>query len=140
MSQRQTFPIKVYYADTDSAGIVYYANYMRWMEMARCEFLEHLGTDVPGIQAGGVVVVVARAGLTYHKPGRFGDRLELVVWTSEVTGLSFKFNYQFLRPEAHGSTLLVEAHTLMVCVDSTDFRLLPVPRVLLPLLEQSALP
>lgn len=127
LGHREIFPLKVYYADTDCAGIVYYGTYMRWMEMGRCEFFNQHGIALSGQHEDGILVV-ARANLTYQKPARLGELLHMVVWVTEVTGLSFKFNYQFVRPNAEEETLLVEAHTLMLCVDSRDFRFQPLPQ------------
>jgi acyl-CoA thioester hydrolase len=131
------FPFKVYYADTDAAGIVYYGTYMRWMEMGRCEFFDRGGIDIPKLQEEGFILVVARANLTYHKPARLGDLLQMKIWISELTGLSFKFNYQFLRQEAiEEPTSIVEAYTLMVCVDSQNFQLQSLPEPITQMLDK----
>lgn len=133
---KNIFPLKVYYADTDAAGIVYYGTYMRWMEMGRCEFFDRGGIDIPKLQAEGFILVVARANLTYHKPARLGDSLEMAISIRELTGLSFKFNYQFLRQEATQEyTSIVEADTLMVCVDSQNFQLQSLPEKIILMLE-----
>ncbi len=129
VNYRQVIPVKVYYADTDSAGIVYYATYMRWMEMGRCEFITTLGPD---LQYPNQELVVARAALTYFKPAHYGNVLAMTLWIEELTGLSFRFQYQFARPESDGtSTLLVEASTMMVCVDIRDYRLTAIPSPML---------
>jgi acyl-CoA thioester hydrolase len=136
MPNRTRFPLKVYYADTDSAGIVYYGTYMRWMEMGRCEFFGQYGIDLSQQQDAGLILVVARANLTYQRPARLGDSLIMDIWVSEVSGLSFKFNYQFLRSgTAEETPPLVEAQTLMVCVDSQDFRLQSLPPKMQAILE-----
>ncbi len=139
MENTKIFPIKVYYADTDSAGIVYYGTYMRWMEMGRCEFFSQLGFDLAQQDQEGLILVVARANLNYQRPGRLGDLLQMAIWVTELTGFSFKFNYKFLRQEGQEEPVsLVEAHTLMVCVDRKDYRLQPLPSRAIPLLEHYA--
>lgn len=126
MKHSQVFPVKVYYADTDSAGIVYYATYMRWMEMARCEYITHLSSEL--LHHPNQELVVARANLTYFKPAHYGNSLDVMIWFEELTGLSFRFQYKFIRPEADGTkTLLVEASTMMVCVDIRDYHLTALP-------------
>lgn len=139
MKNCQVFPLKVYYADTDSAGIVYYGTYMRWMEMGRCEFFSHQGFDLAQGQEAGVILVVARANLNYQRPARLGDSLQMAIWVTELTGLSFKFNYRFLKSgEPADPTALVEAQTLMVCVETRDFRLQPLPPQAISILEPYA--
>ncbi len=68
--------LRVYYEDTDLAGIVYYANYLRYMERARTEWLRTLGCEQDQLlERSGVVFVVVRAGLEYKTPSRFNDVL-----------------------------------------------------------------
>jgi acyl-CoA thioester hydrolase len=67
------FPIRVYYEDTDAAGVVYYANYLRFMERARTEWLGSLGCDLPAFEGvHGVVFVVHRVEIDYRLPARRG--------------------------------------------------------------------
>lgn len=131
------FPIRVYYADTDSAGIVYYATYMRWMEVGRCEFFRQRGLPLDQYQQEGTILVVARATLNYKRPARLGEMLHLDIWPTDLTSLSFQFNYQFLLAEGAGEPgLLVEATTLMVCVSAQDFSLTSVSESLRQALAQ----
>ncbi|RTZ81412.1 MAG: hypothetical protein DSZ01_00850, partial [Gammaproteobacteria bacterium] len=68
------FPVRVYYEDTDAAGIVYYANYFRFMERARTEWLRELGYEQDDLRARhGLVFVVCRAEADYLDPARFND-------------------------------------------------------------------
>lgn len=71
-------PLRVYYEDTDAAGIVYYANYLRFAERARSEFLRLLGIDQRALrERDGLVFAVRRAALDYRAPARLDDLLEL---------------------------------------------------------------
>jgi len=71
-------PLRVYYEDTDAAGIVYYANYLRFAERARSEFLRLLGIDQRALrERDGLVFAVRRAALDYLAPARLDDLLEL---------------------------------------------------------------
>lgn len=71
-------PLRVYYEDTDAAGIVYYANYLRFAERARSEFLRLLGIDQRALrERDGLVFAVRRAALDYRAPARLDDMLEL---------------------------------------------------------------
>jgi len=76
--------IKVYYEDTDAGGVVYYANYLGFMERARTEFLAEYGIDVAELHNQGLFFVVVHVDITYKKPVRLG---EIVDVTTEVTEL-----------------------------------------------------
>ncbi len=81
-----THPVRVYYEDTDLAGIVYYANYLKYIERGRSEWIASLGVDQTQMFANqGVVFAVRRIEADYLRPARFGE--DLVV-TTEVTGLT----------------------------------------------------
>ncbi|MDS9466492.1 tol-pal system-associated acyl-CoA thioesterase [Paracoccus sp. MBLB3053] len=69
------FPVRVYYEDTDLAGIVYYANYLKFIERARSEWLRDLGIDQVAMKAAGLVFVVRRIEADYLSPARFDDAL-----------------------------------------------------------------
>ncbi len=72
------FPVTVYYEDTDMAGIVYYANYLRYIERARSEIVEDLGVDQNAMRADGIVFAVRRVEADYIGAARLGDRLTVV--------------------------------------------------------------
>ncbi|MGL5010868.1 MAG: tol-pal system-associated acyl-CoA thioesterase [Paracoccaceae bacterium] len=76
--------LRVYYEDTDLAGIVYYANYLRFIERARTEWVRALGVDQLALKAGGIVFAVRRLEADYLAPARFDDELE--VRTARVSG------------------------------------------------------
>lgn len=72
------WPVRVYYEDTDLAGIVYYANYLRFIERARTEWVRELGVDQSALKAGeGIVFAVRRVEADYLHPARFDDLLEV---------------------------------------------------------------
>ena len=70
---------KVYYADTDAGGVVYYANYLRWLEIARTDWLEQHGTPIAAYADQGVLFAVVRAEIDYLKPAVLGDEIEVTV-------------------------------------------------------------
>jgi acyl-CoA thioester hydrolase len=73
------FPVRVYYEDTDAAGIVYYANYLKFAERARTEMLRHLGVGQEQLRVeSGLVFVVRRASADYRRPARLDDDLVIV--------------------------------------------------------------
>lgn len=72
------FPITVYYEDTDMAGIVYYANYLRYIERARSEVVEQLGVDQRAMREDGIVFAVTRVEADYLGSARLGDRIKVL--------------------------------------------------------------
>jgi acyl-CoA thioester hydrolase len=81
------FPIRVYYEDTDLAGIVYYANYLKFIERARTEWVRGLGIDQGMLRAEeGIVFAVRRVEADYLKPAKFDDELIVVTRPEAVTG------------------------------------------------------
>lgn len=72
-----SFPIRVFYEDTDMAGIVYYANYLKYIERARSDVVEQLGVDQRAMRDEDIVFVITRVEADYLSTARFGDRLEV---------------------------------------------------------------
>ncbi|MDP5336737.1 MAG: tol-pal system-associated acyl-CoA thioesterase [Paracoccaceae bacterium] len=81
-----TLPIRVYYEDTDMAGIVYYANYLRYIERARSDWVRGLGIDQNAMKAQGLVFAVRRVEADYLLPARLDDALVVETEVIQVTG------------------------------------------------------
>ncbi|MEZ5676001.1 MAG: tol-pal system-associated acyl-CoA thioesterase [Thalassovita sp.] len=79
--------IRVYYEDTDMAGIVYYANYLRYIERARSEWVRELGIDQRELKENGLVFVVRRVEADYLAPARLDDLLTVETETTQLTGV-----------------------------------------------------
>ncbi|MCP5036624.1 MAG: tol-pal system-associated acyl-CoA thioesterase [Rhodobacteraceae bacterium] len=107
------FPIRVYYEDTDMAGIVYYANYLRYIERARSHWVREVGVDQNAMRAAGVVFVVRRVEADYLVPARFED--DLVVETSimKLTGVRMVFLQRVMKDGAP----LFEALVTVACLN-----------------------
>lgn len=71
------FPVRIFYEDTDMAGIVYYANYLKYIERARSDIAEQMGLDQRAMRAEDIVFVITRVEADYLGVARFGDRLEV---------------------------------------------------------------
>lgn len=100
------FPCRVYYEDTDLAGIVYYANYLRFIERARTEWVRALGVDQAALKAQrGIVFAVRRLEADYLLPARFDDVLSIATELIEATGARLVLRQSVRRAE----TLLFEA-------------------------------
>jgi acyl-CoA thioester hydrolase len=129
------FPIRVYYEDTDAAGVVYYANYLRFMERARTEWLGSLGVDLPGFERlHGVVFVVHRVEIEYRLPARLGDRLDATLALVDLRRARMAAWQQVWR----GAEVLTEALVAVACIDRATFRPARIPPVLHSRLEALA--
>ena len=105
------FPIRVYYEDTDLAGIVYYANYLRFTERARTELLRAAGIDQSALKDGtGVVFAVRRVEADYIAPARFDDLLDVVTSLDTLGGARAVLTQDILRD---GDTLFASRVTLV---------------------------
>lgn len=109
-----TFPIRVYYEDTDMAGIVYYANYLRYIERARSDWVRELGVDQNQMRDGGVVFVVRRLEADYIAPARFGDDLLVETTIEKPSGVRLLFHQKVRR----GDELLFDAVVTAVCMSA----------------------
>ena len=85
--------IRIYYEDTDCGGVVYYANYLKYFERARTEYLETRGYSVAGLMEQGVIFVVVRAEVDYRSPGRYGDTLVIETEIGDVTRAALTFSH-----------------------------------------------
>lgn len=85
--------ITIYYEDTDCGGVVYYANYLKYFERARTQYLEQRGLSVAGLMKEGTLFVVVHAEIHYQSPARYGDRLLIDTKMSAVSPASFTFSH-----------------------------------------------
>ncbi len=120
------WPIRVYYEDTDASGVVYHANYLRYFERARTEWLRALGYDQARLAAElGVVFTVVSATLAFRRPARLDDMLTAEVVISEVRRASLSFEQTLRREREH----VASGHFRVACVDAQGFRPRAVPSV-----------
>jgi acyl-CoA thioester hydrolase len=120
------WPVRVYYEDTDSGGVVYYANYLKFMERARTEFLRSLGFEQDRlIEEEGVIFVVRRVELDLHAPARFNDALQVSVGLLEQKRASMTF-LQEVKEEKSGR-LLCSGKVQIASVAADKFRPRAIP-------------
>lgn len=125
-------PVRVYYEDTDAGGVVYYANYLRFMERARSEWLDAMGVGITWLsQEAGLQFVVSEATLKYHQPAVLGDHLEVSVGEVKPGGASLTLSQEVHR----GGDLLCSGAFRLATVDSCSLRPKRLPRELAELLE-----
>lgn len=125
---------RVYWEDTDGGGVVYYANYLRFMERARTEWLRSLGHSQQEIaQQYGFVFAVAEAHVNYRKPARLDDELLISCVPVPEGRASIRFRQTIHRvQEGSAATLLTEGEVRVVCVDAKSFRPRPLPDFIQP--------
>ncbi|CAK0749352.1 Acyl-CoA thioesterase YbgC [Azospirillaceae bacterium] len=108
------FPVRVYYEDTDSAGIVYYANYLRFMERGRTELLRSLGGNHIALsESEGVLFAVRRCEIDYLSPARLDDALEVRTRMLDIGGAAFQVEQTIWR--AHQK--LIHAEVRLACLN-----------------------
>jgi acyl-CoA thioester hydrolase len=119
-----TWPVRVYYEDTDGGGVVYHANYLKFMERARTEWLRSLGFDQTELRKDpGVLFVVREVRLKYRRPACFNDALEVRTELLAVGRSLLEFEQKILR---YGEAL-TEAAVEVVCVDAERFKPVTIP-------------
>jgi acyl-CoA thioester hydrolase len=124
-------PIRVYWEDTDAGGIVYYANYLKYFERARTEWLRSLGIEQQALrERSGAMFVVSESTLKCHLPARLDDRLDVTVGVRHSARASLMLHQQALRQ----GELLADGEVRIACVDAPTLRLRRIPEDLLNLL------
>ena len=112
MTAPHIHPIIVYYEDTDMAGIVYYANYLRYIERARSTIVEELGVDQNAMRAEGLVFAIRRVEADYIGAARLGDRLEVVTTHWSESPVRWMFRQEVQRDGA----VIFKADVTAVCM------------------------
>ena len=110
---RHVLPLRIYYEDTDAAGIVYYANWLRFLERGRTELLRLLGLEHDALRAAsGLNWVVRRCTIDYLRPARLDDTIDVVTGCGELRGASLGM----IQDVRRGDDLLLHAELLIACM------------------------
>ena len=127
MADSFSWPVRVYYEDTDTGGVVYYANYMKFFERARTEWLRSFGLNQDKLaQDEGLIFVVRRAVLDFVRPARLDDMLEVTVEPVKRARV-----YVDLGQEARRDTqVLARAEVRVACLSLRNFRPVEMPQSL----------
>lgn len=128
------WPVRVYWEDTDAGGVVYYANYLKFMERARSEWLRVHGFEQDALRDGaGVVFVVRRVEIDYLAPARFNDQLDVSVELDRLERASLLVTQAVLA----GPTRLASAVVKLACVDAARFKPARIPGHILQALARA---
>jgi len=121
------WPLRVYYEDTDSGGVVYHSNYLNFMERARTEWLRALGFEQPALKTDlGIIFVVHSMALIFKSPAYFNDLLEVRARLLKIGHGSMEFSQSVTRED----NLLVEATVKLACVDAVSFKPIGIPAII----------
>ena len=121
-----TILVRVYYEDTDAAGIVYYANYLRFLERGRTEFLRSLGHDQHALMQDGIAFAVRSVSIEYLKPAKLDD---LLVVETAIASLG-KAQLVFVQRIRRNGDLLLDAKIRVACIDPARGRPIAMPRTI----------
>lgn len=117
-----TWPVRVYWEDTDAGGIVYYANYLKFMERARTELLRKLGIHQRRlVQEQGIIFAIVSVNMEYRLPARLDDLLMVTCEVATEGRASFSFEQNVWR-ERVGGELLTTCRTRVACLDHKSLR------------------
>ena len=152
------FPARVYWEDTDAGGVVYYANYLRFLERARTEWLRAAGISQQALaREQGIVFTVMSVEVHYRRPARLDDELLITCSAQRSGAASVSFAQRILRrssgtadavdglrdedganspPDAVAGALLAEADVRVACVDAQSFRPQRLPQFLIDVLHR----
>jgi acyl-CoA thioester hydrolase len=122
-----SWPVRVYYEDTDSGGVVYYANYLKFMERARTEWLRLHGFEQTDLmREHGIIFVVREVHITYLRPAVFNDLLQIGV-NVHATGRSW---IEFVQTVERVDEILTRASVKIVCVNQSSFKPVEIPEII----------
>lgn len=125
------WPVRVYWEDTDGGGVVYYANYLKYLERARSEWLRHLGIDQAALHRDErIQFVVVEAQVRFRKPARYDDLLSVSAAVERWQGASVTFAQEIRRPDRQGE-LLLTATIRAACLDADRLKPQRLPAALL---------
>jgi acyl-CoA thioester hydrolase len=127
-----SWPIRVYYEDTDAGGVVYHSQYLNYMERARSEWLRHLGFVQSTMREQfGIIFVVRQMQIQFIKPARFDDALQVQTSLIKCSGASLQFQ-QSIQREGRD---LIAAQVEVVCVDIQQFKPCRIPAAMLNIFQ-----
>ena len=128
---KNTTSYRVIYGDTDQMGMVYYANYLRWFEQGRSEFLRQIGSPYQQIESRGYHFPVTELSCRYFKPVHYDEVITIETQLASVGGATLNFEYKIFRPGE--STPVAMGSTTHACV-AAGGRVARIPRELAELL------
>ncbi len=129
------WPIRVYYEDTDSGGVVYHANYLKFMERARSEWFRKLGFELDQLkQEYGILLVVTALSISFTRPAKFNNEIVVSVEATEIGKASMSFKQDIIDKNNDGDKnkqIMCSAKVKIACLDANAFKPKPIPKKVL---------
>ena len=130
-----SWPVRVYWEDTDAGGVVFYANYLKFFERARTEWLRNLGQSQQALrEQTGAIFIVSHTAVRHLAPARLDDELRITVQLTDCGRASMNFAQQAWC----GSRLLAEGTIRVGCVDASSWRPRRIPDLVLALIAPTS--
>ncbi|MFW2331878.1 MAG: YbgC/FadM family acyl-CoA thioesterase [Nitrospinota bacterium] len=127
--------INIYYEDTDAAGLVYYANYLKYFERARTEYFKIRGFNPFQLANNGILFVVQKASIEYKSAARLGDTIKVETSILKIRGARVIFGYRVILEQQE--RLIVTGRTDLACV-TNDMKPQRIPDKIVTILEQNS--
>ena len=132
-----SIPVRVYYEDTDAAGIVYYANYLRFMERCRSDWLRKLGYDIGAIaEQFGILLAVRSCSVDYLKPARLSDSLTITASVQTLKRASLTLHQQVVRC----GDVLCRGEVTLACLNTLTYKPVALPKPLVSDVKEWKMP
>ncbi len=133
-----SWPVRIYHEDVDLMGVVYYANYLKYYERARTEYLRKAGFEQNDLMRDqNVMFMVKNVKLDYLSPARYDDQLLVTAAVSSFKKASFQFDQKIYQGNEDGK-LLNQATVSVVCVNAQKVRPCPIPEAILKILQTAS--
>ena len=129
------FQVRVRYAETDQMGVVYYANYLRWFERGRSEFLRQIGLPYSTIERGGIHFPVVEVTCRYAQSARYDELIQIETALAEVGRASLSFEYRIQLEAAN--TILATGTTKHASINASG-QIVRIPKNLLDAIKAAA--
>ena len=127
--------LRVNFYDTDLMGVVHHANYIRWFETGRVEFLRAIGIDLNEMMSDGILFPIVEIGAKYHSPAKFDDELELEIIPAVMTKVKWEFEYKIRK--IGDEKILVEGFSRNVFTDAATGKIIRLPEKYFSKLEKA---
>lgn len=125
--------IRVYYEDTDCGNVVYYANYLRYMERSRTEYLRERGIELKDFHKNGIIFAVSHVNVKYRQPARYNDLLSVESSITELASFAMTFETTICNEDG---TLLNTGVVKVVCVSEENGKACKIPEEILDALKR----
>ncbi len=120
-----SWPVRVYYEDTDAGGVVYYANYLKFLERARTELLRNLGFELDNLaREKNILFIVRKVTIDYMKPAFFNELLNVNARITELRKASMLFQQEILNQQ---EDCICQAEIKIACIDQTTMKPVTIP-------------